>query len=335
MVMFTGISVRTAAGAVGAGDASRRGAWPRRARPRHERGGWTEDDDDPTDPFGRTVASKPTSASRRRPIRRGGHPTRDVPARAPTGMRADEPTVADRTAPTLPSGRPSAPLEMRSGPDGGGVAAATGHLLKARQAAHVDEDEVDAGRHRPGGGPGRPRCRHPAARAGRSGRRSPATSSSSAPGSRWPGSPPCRRTSPTPWPLPTCASWPPSRASRPSAWRCPTAGASWWPSGDVLSSPEAAKADHPLEVALGRDIAGRAVMVNLAEMPHILVSGATGVGQVVVHQLAAHLHPDPGHARPGPAHPGRSEAGRARRSTTTSPTCSPRWWSTRRRRPTP
>ena len=49
--------------------------------------------------------------------------------------------------------------------------------------------------------------------------------------------------------------------------------------GDILASPEAAKATHPLEVALGRDIAGRAVMVNLAEMPHVLVSGATGSGK--------------------------------------------------------
>ncbi len=49
--------------------------------------------------------------------------------------------------------------------------------------------------------------------------------------------------------------------------------------GDILASPEAAKAVHPLEVALGRDIAGRSVMVNLAEMPHILVSGATGSGK--------------------------------------------------------
>ena len=32
-------------------------------------------------------------------------------------------------------------------------------------------------------------------------------------------------------------------------------------------------------MALGRDIAGRAVMVNLAEMPHVLVSGATGSGK--------------------------------------------------------
>jgi S-DNA-T family DNA segregation ATPase FtsK/SpoIIIE len=49
--------------------------------------------------------------------------------------------------------------------------------------------------------------------------------------------------------------------------------------GDILASPEAATARHPLEVALGRDIAGRAVMVNLAEMPHVLVSGATGSGK--------------------------------------------------------
>ena len=49
--------------------------------------------------------------------------------------------------------------------------------------------------------------------------------------------------------------------------------------GDILASPEAAAAHHPLEVALGRDIAGRAYMANLAEMPHVLVSGATGSGK--------------------------------------------------------
>ncbi|MGH9300641.1 MAG: DNA translocase FtsK, partial [Acidimicrobiales bacterium] len=49
--------------------------------------------------------------------------------------------------------------------------------------------------------------------------------------------------------------------------------------GDVLVSEEARKAVHPLEVALGRDIAGRAVMANLAEMPHILIAGATGAGK--------------------------------------------------------
>ncbi len=49
--------------------------------------------------------------------------------------------------------------------------------------------------------------------------------------------------------------------------------------GDILSSAEAADARHPLEVALGRDIAGRPYMANVAEMPHVLISGATGAGK--------------------------------------------------------
>ena len=49
--------------------------------------------------------------------------------------------------------------------------------------------------------------------------------------------------------------------------------------GDILSSPEAKAATHPLEVALGRDIAGRPVLENLANMPHILIAGATGAGK--------------------------------------------------------
>ncbi|HEX3334727.1 MAG TPA: DNA translocase FtsK 4TM domain-containing protein [Acidimicrobiales bacterium] len=48
---------------------------------------------------------------------------------------------------------------------------------------------------------------------------------------------------------------------------------------DILDSKEGQGAAHPLEVAMGRDIAGRAVMANLAEMPHILISGATGSGK--------------------------------------------------------
>ncbi len=49
--------------------------------------------------------------------------------------------------------------------------------------------------------------------------------------------------------------------------------------GDILVTEEARLATHPLEVALGRDIAGRAVMGNMADMPHILISGATGAGK--------------------------------------------------------
>jgi S-DNA-T family DNA segregation ATPase FtsK/SpoIIIE len=49
--------------------------------------------------------------------------------------------------------------------------------------------------------------------------------------------------------------------------------------GDILASPEARGATHPLEVAVGRDINGKSVLVNLAAMPHILIAGATGAGK--------------------------------------------------------
>jgi S-DNA-T family DNA segregation ATPase FtsK/SpoIIIE len=48
--------------------------------------------------------------------------------------------------------------------------------------------------------------------------------------------------------------------------------------GDVLRA--AAKEDrHPLSVALGKDVHGRAQMVNLTKMPHLLIAGATGAGK--------------------------------------------------------
>ena len=49
--------------------------------------------------------------------------------------------------------------------------------------------------------------------------------------------------------------------------------------GDVLRAPEAADADHPLEVAIGRDINGHAMIMNLATTPHLLIAGATGAGK--------------------------------------------------------
>jgi DNA segregation ATPase FtsK/SpoIIIE, S-DNA-T family len=49
--------------------------------------------------------------------------------------------------------------------------------------------------------------------------------------------------------------------------------------GDILRSRAAKDATHPLEVALGKDVHGRARMVNLADMPHILIAGATGAGK--------------------------------------------------------
>jgi DNA segregation ATPase FtsK/SpoIIIE, S-DNA-T family len=48
--------------------------------------------------------------------------------------------------------------------------------------------------------------------------------------------------------------------------------------GDVLRA--AGKEDrHPLSVALGKDVHGRAQMVNLTTMPHLLIAGATGAGK--------------------------------------------------------
>ena len=49
--------------------------------------------------------------------------------------------------------------------------------------------------------------------------------------------------------------------------------------GDILVSTEAKQATHPLEVGLGRDIAGRSFMLNLSEMPHLLIAGQTGAGK--------------------------------------------------------
>jgi S-DNA-T family DNA segregation ATPase FtsK/SpoIIIE len=49
--------------------------------------------------------------------------------------------------------------------------------------------------------------------------------------------------------------------------------------GDLLVAPEAATASDPLDVALGKDIAGKAVFLELATTPHLLIAGATGAGK--------------------------------------------------------
>ena len=49
--------------------------------------------------------------------------------------------------------------------------------------------------------------------------------------------------------------------------------------GDLLTAPESKSAQHPLEVGIGKDIAGRPVFLNISTTPHLLIAGATGAGK--------------------------------------------------------
>ena len=49
--------------------------------------------------------------------------------------------------------------------------------------------------------------------------------------------------------------------------------------GDILSSAEAAVPHPSLTIGLGLDISGSPKLLNLAELPHVLIAGATGAGK--------------------------------------------------------
>lgn len=50
---------------------------------------------------------------------------------------------------------------------------------------------------------------------------------------------------------------------------------------EVISSDAFQNSDSPLTVALGKDIAGKTVVTDIAKMPHLLVAGTTGSGKSV------------------------------------------------------
>lgn len=50
---------------------------------------------------------------------------------------------------------------------------------------------------------------------------------------------------------------------------------------EILSSKEFEESESKLSVALGKDIAGKATVADIAKMPHVLIAGATGSGKSV------------------------------------------------------
>ncbi len=50
----------------------------------------------------------------------------------------------------------------------------------------------------------------------------------------------------------------------------------------ILESPDWKNSTDPLTFAVGKDISGRAVIANLAKMPHLLIAGTTGSGKSVM-----------------------------------------------------
>ncbi len=49
--------------------------------------------------------------------------------------------------------------------------------------------------------------------------------------------------------------------------------------GDILVTQQARRSKSPLKVGLGMDVAGHAVVIDLRDMPHLLLAGATGTGK--------------------------------------------------------
>jgi S-DNA-T family DNA segregation ATPase FtsK/SpoIIIE len=49
--------------------------------------------------------------------------------------------------------------------------------------------------------------------------------------------------------------------------------------GDIMTMPKSRKSSSPLNIGLGMDVSGQPIMVDLRDMPHLLLAGATGTGK--------------------------------------------------------
>ena len=83
----------------------------------------------------------------------------------------------------------------------------------------------------------------------------------------------------TQWRQPMCASLPQFPAARLLVLKFQMPDGNLLRSEIFSSHKKLKKATHPLEVAIGKDIAGKAVFLNLATTPHMLIAGATGAGK--------------------------------------------------------
>ena len=67
--------------------------------------------------------------------------------------------------------------------------------------------------------------------------------------------------------------------------------------GDIVQSDVWRNATHPLTCVLGKDVSGAPNIVNLAEMPHLLIAGSTGAGKssclnALIASLLSRARPD-------------------------------------------
>jgi DNA segregation ATPase FtsK/SpoIIIE, S-DNA-T family len=277
MVVLTGVSVSSAAGAVVR--AARWGATVARGGEDRATEGAPEVEDNPTDPFGRAVGRAPGPSNE--PDRADPEDIVDpVEAATADGAEAEAVITTDPGPPDgLAAGADTAtPLTMKLGPSVGEWRLPPATLLKHAKPHTVDEKEVDAGgvalvaalaAHgvdtRLVGRTVGPSVTRYELELGAGVKVARVTSLSKDIAYAM-ASPDVRILAPIPGKSAIGVEVPNRRRELVAL-------------GDVLDSPEAHKATHPLEVALGRDIAGRAKMVNLADMPHVLVSGATGSGK--------------------------------------------------------